>query len=673
MSSKPNKQLNLDTLRQRLDQIDRSLVQALAERMDVVLDVARFKNDSNRKVRDMSREEDLLTKLARYASESGLDSYFITKVYQEILDYSVRMQQHFLTEQRLGAHDESIKVAYRGMRGSYADMATQQLFGAQGVEHARQVTHVPMRHYADVLEAVANGDVHYAVLPIENSATGSYHEVYNALFKRELYFAAEEVVRIEYCLASYHAFDIDQLNYVVGSSLGLASCSDFIDSLKKAHIETEQDVSVALAQIKKRPRGTKLHAGIIITPLQAHLKGLHILERNVANQLDNFIRFIVVSAEPLAYDLRIPCKTSIVIATGHQHGDLVSCLTDFSEQSLNLTKLESRPRPGSAWEYLFYLDFEGNLEQPHVHDTIEKLKKKVSYIKIFGSYPARTTPDARPAEPRPISLRSIAPQANITDQSSTNTTRRAPSERITFEARKLRVGGSEPFIVSGYACHATAQEWESLAKRAKEHGIAGLWASAPRAEHGGPSTYDPFARQLAAANQAARLVNLPLVFRVASPIEVEQAMQHADMLYVDGIDTKNLRLLDALGLVDKPVVVGRDPMGSLETWTRVADHIIDHGNRRIALCESGVRTLEQTAREMNDLGAIAQLRRESPLPILLSPRLNHTAHDTRPDLIKAGLAAGAHGFVIELNKTEHATELSAHFDQWLKTLQGTTS
>lgn len=114
---------------------------------------------------------------------------------------------------------------------------------------------------------------------------------------------------------------------------------------------------------------------------------------------DNLTRFVVVGRSPVELDPRITCKTSLILAMRHEEGALVKVLQTLADRGLNLTKLESRPRPGSPWKYVFYLDTEGRLSESEMTVTVAELEPLTQDLKLLGTDPARTVADARPAEP----------------------------------------------------------------------------------------------------------------------------------------------------------------------------------------------------------------------------------------------------------------------------------
>jgi chorismate mutase/prephenate dehydratase len=145
--------------------------------------------------------------------------------------------------------------------------------------------------------------------------------------------------------------------------------------------------------------GEPTHAAIA-SEEAARLAGLPVLARDIANQRDNFTRFLVISDQPADPDPRIPCKTSVLFVTRHERGALVACLNELADRGLNLTNIESRPRPASPWEYQFYVDFEGNRSDSRVQDALRSLASRAFFLKVFGSYAARTTAESTVIERR---------------------------------------------------------------------------------------------------------------------------------------------------------------------------------------------------------------------------------------------------------------------------------
>jgi chorismate mutase/prephenate dehydratase len=127
----------------------------------------------------------------------------------------------------------------------------------------------------------------------------------------------------------------------------------------------------------------------IASAFAAEIYGLKILKRDLANQKENYTRFVIVSPETVTCDPQLNCKTSLIFATVDEKGALLKCLNLLGNNGINMTKLESRPRMGHPWQSLFYLDIEGNMQEPRIDEALQKLQKKAQYFKNLGSYPVR--------------------------------------------------------------------------------------------------------------------------------------------------------------------------------------------------------------------------------------------------------------------------------------------
>jgi chorismate mutase/prephenate dehydratase len=225
------------------------------------------------------------------------------------------------------------------------------------------------------------------MLPIENTTSGSVHDAYDALSHTDLAIVGEEVLRIEMCLVGIADVPLDSLRKIYSHPQAISQCTAFLASLPQCTIESFTDTAMSVEKIKAE--GDPTHA-CIASAEAATLHGLHILRRDIANHRENYTRFLVVAREPEPWDPRVPCKTSVMFVTSHERGALLACLNVLAGNGLNLTKLESRPYPGQPFEYLFYVDFEGNVAEVSVQRAIAELSALTRSIKVFGSYPART-------------------------------------------------------------------------------------------------------------------------------------------------------------------------------------------------------------------------------------------------------------------------------------------
>jgi chorismate mutase/prephenate dehydratase len=240
-----------------------------------------------------------------------------------------------------------------------------------------------------MLEAVLEGHADRAMLPIENTTAGSVYESYDLLLRFNLALVGEEIVDVRHCLLGLADVPLESLKRIHSHPQALAQCSEFLSTLK--HCEGVSAANTALAAQLIRDLKDPTQAAIASEEAGAHF-GLHVLKRDIANQPVNYTRFVVVAATPAECDPRIAAKVSMVLATRHEHGALVRCLNVIADEGLNVTKLESRPRPGTPWEYVFYVDVEGHLSSPRMQAALAGLAERTVFLKVLGCYPARELP-----------------------------------------------------------------------------------------------------------------------------------------------------------------------------------------------------------------------------------------------------------------------------------------
>lgn len=373
----------LEEIRESIDKLDETIVKALGERQKIVRQIIIDKLEREDEIRDSEREEKLLSKIRHLGPEVGMDPYFLEQLFREIIQHSVRYQTHALVDhQNDKSKEQTIRVAYQGTDGAFSHQAAMRHF-EQRYKHVKCLGYTRFEEAAD---AVVNKEVEVGILPIENTTAGSINDTYDLLNEKELYIIGEEVLKIQHCLMAPEDVQLSHIRRILSHPQAIAQCSKFLTSLPRCHVESYFDTAMAARKVRD---DADLSQAAVASAFAAEIYGLKILKRNLANQEENYTRFVVVSTEPVTCDPQIKCKTSLIFATGDEKGDLLKCLNLVGDHSINMTKLESRPRIGYPWQSLFYMDIEGNKEEPRIEDALKKLKKKAHYFKILGSYPAR--------------------------------------------------------------------------------------------------------------------------------------------------------------------------------------------------------------------------------------------------------------------------------------------
>lgn len=385
---------DMKALRARLNQIDSALLEHLAQRRDVVNEIAQYKALNDRPVRDTGRERELLKRVAAKGGEHDLEPSFVVRIFQEIIDHSVRRQQHFMesSEDTSIANDQHPqKVVYLGAPGSYSHQAAQRHFSARMVN----VEYEGRPDFESLVRAVESRAAGFAVLPIENTTAGSINEVYDLMVKHRVFILGEEVEKVDHCLVAAEELSLDEIRTIYSHPQAFAQCRNFLTSLGNAKLEAVGDTASAAALVKEKGSSS---AGAVTSTAAAREHGLVVLRQGITNHAQNFTRFVVVGAEEASFSEKIPCKTSIVFEAKDETGSLLKVMNCLADSELNLTKLESRPLPETPWSYRFFVDFEGNQQSLHVQHALQRIEEMVAGLVTLGTYPGRNIAEALPVD-----------------------------------------------------------------------------------------------------------------------------------------------------------------------------------------------------------------------------------------------------------------------------------
>jgi chorismate mutase / prephenate dehydratase len=648
-----SKELNL--IREQLDKIDHQILEALAERQKYIVQVAQLKSEQDLRLRDTQREKTQLARLLDAGRSLGLDAYFVTRLFRHILDYSIRYQQECLAAQQQPDRQAGgpLIVAFQGVEGAYSQIAATKHFGPRGVE----IVCLGYETFQQMLEAVKSGAAQYGMLPIENTTAGSINEAYDLLARMNLPVVGEEVLSVEHCLVATEEVPVSHIRRVYSHPQALAQCSNFLSSLNHCAVQPYTDTALAVKKILDEKDNTQ---GAIASEEAASLYGLVVIKRDIANLKENFTRFMVVARERATYDPRIACKTSLIFATRDEKGALLKCLNVLAAHALNLTKLESRPRPNVPWEYLFYLDFEGNIVDAGVKTALEELAVNTSYLKVLGSYPARTTKESLPVEPlRNRGTLATAPAAAADDEPPSPEKLPAKSYKLVTRAQRkqdtvvavgaVKIGGARRTVIAGPSAVESREQILQCARAAKNAGVDVLSGGCFR-PGGDPDRFAGLgAAGLELLVEAGRLTGLPITTEVIDAADVPSVAKYADILQVGGRHMQNYALLREVGRVDRPVILKRGLTASIDEWLTAAEHILRSGNQQVILCERGVRTFEGAARSALDLASIPMVKELTHLPILVDPTRACPAPRWISPIVEASLASGAHGIMLEFH------------------------
>lgn len=271
-----------------------------------------------------------------------------------------------------------IRVACLGTQGSWSHTAARALLA--GVDASLEAA----LDVESAVASVARGEVFAALLPIENTLSGSVHETLDVLPGAGLTIQDEIIQRIEHRLLALEAVTPSELRRVVSHPQAILQCRSKLLRLGVA-IENATDTATAARIVKER--GDRATAAIG-SPAAAAQHGLSVLDEAVMDRPENYTRFVLVGRSPLPGREALPRKTTILFATAHAPGALVGALSPFAFRGINLLRLESRPVPGTPFEYRFYLDAEGDASKEPLAAALSELRAATRAASVLGSYPA---------------------------------------------------------------------------------------------------------------------------------------------------------------------------------------------------------------------------------------------------------------------------------------------
>lgn len=275
---------------------------------------------------------------------------------------------------------KEIIVAFQGEHGAYSEEAVHQYFGDD-------VQTLPCRSFEEIFAAVEAGRATHGAVPVENSRAGSINKAYDLLLEHDLKVWGEILLRVRHNLMTTPGATLEDITTVRSHPQALAQCERFLNR-RGWQAETAYDTA---GSAKLLAEASEPGVAVIASRLAADIYGLEVLVPGIEDMTFNYTRFFVVRPgdPPHTGD----AKTSLVFATSHSPGALVACMNEFASRDINLTKLESRPRSGRLWHYVFYLDFEGHWQDQAPREALVELLARSTFVKLLGSYPAAPVPE----------------------------------------------------------------------------------------------------------------------------------------------------------------------------------------------------------------------------------------------------------------------------------------
>lgn len=375
----------IEELRKKIDAIDDRIADLYLERQSVVKEIGEEKARNRSAVADPSREKKIIARVTKSADEE--QKIYLKRVFETIMETS-RAYQRRLVSPVTPLSDElrkalmegkqyfpvSSSVACQGVEGSYSSIAADKLFEIADITY--------FRNFEGVFQAVEKGLCDYGVLPIENSAVGSVNAVYDLMKKHHFYIVRSIKLKICHHLLAKKGATFAGIKEIYSHEQAIGQCSEYLQKFaKNAKVIPCANTAVAAEAVASSDR---TDIACISSRSCADIYDLAVLDSNIQDNDSNYTRFICISK---TLKIFAPAnRISIMMSLPHESGALNRVLNKFSTLGLNLTKLESRPVPGTDFEFMFYFDFEGQIENSDTLALVAELDQGSDLFVFLGSY-----------------------------------------------------------------------------------------------------------------------------------------------------------------------------------------------------------------------------------------------------------------------------------------------
>lgn len=376
--------IDLSVSRKQIDDIDSQIVELFEKRMQVANEVAKYKIETGKAVFDKQREEEKLERLGAL-SHGEFNERAVRELFSQIMSISRKYQYGVLphtddvTDFKKvpeAFQKENVKVYYFGVPGTHTQQAMEDVFGSA-------VEGISCQSFQGVMEAVEKGEADYGVLPIENSSTGGISANYDLLLNYKNAIVGQYVMKIDQCLLALPGTKLEEIKTVFSHPQGLLQSRDFMNE-NPAYEGVEYGSTAAAA--RKVSEDNDHTQAAIASRRAAREYGLEIVADSIQQEKNNCTRFIIIGRKEVYTEKSN--KLALCIELPHQSGSLYRILSHFLYNDLNMTQIESRPIPGRNWEYRFFVDIEGNLDEASVQNALRGMKEEAAFMRVLGNFEA---------------------------------------------------------------------------------------------------------------------------------------------------------------------------------------------------------------------------------------------------------------------------------------------
>lgn len=347
--------MHLEDIRKRINTIDFEILKLLNSRMEYAIRTKTLKP----RVADETREHEVIGYIERH-SRGLIEPEFCRRLFANIIEESKRLQ---VEECRL--------IGFEGEHGSFSEVAAR-LFDPE-------LIFISCAEHREVFEAVESGVLDLGIVPVEHTLSGAVTEVNDALINTDLVIVGEIRLPVNYCFMILPETDPQEVRVVYSHRQALSQCQAYLREKRLDARPFYDSAAAARMLVKERPEAS----GVIASSFAAEFFNLEIVESGIEDHHDNISRFLVLSKEAVE---EAGNKCSIIFVGEHRAGALFRVLKEFADSEINLTRIESLPSRNIPGNYVFFLDFQGSIEDPKVKAVLKRVEKMSRVYKFLGCY-----------------------------------------------------------------------------------------------------------------------------------------------------------------------------------------------------------------------------------------------------------------------------------------------
>lgn len=368
---------DLKQCREEIDIIDQQMIELFEKRMNVAKDVVLYKLEHDMPIFQSDREKQVIEKNVNRIQNSQLKKY--AEIYiQDMMNISKSYQASHIpihsSYDLKEPHFQKIVVGFQGVSGSFSEHALESYFGSDTKRKNFQ-------QFEDVFKALQKDEIDYGVVPLENSSTGAINDNYDLIRDYGFFIVGEQSLSISQHLLGIKGTKVEEITDVYSHPQGILQCTQFLSQYPQIQSHEYVNTAVSAKYIAEQQNP---HFAAIASKKAAELYDLDILEENIQNVKTNSTRFIIFTKH--LERVKDATCVSIVFTLSHKVGSLYQVMKIINDNQINMLRIESRPLLDTPWEYYFYVDFEGDLEDQNILLALEDMKAHTSTLRVLGNY-----------------------------------------------------------------------------------------------------------------------------------------------------------------------------------------------------------------------------------------------------------------------------------------------